>query len=189
MEDGTACERGADIEEDARSVSQDGGYIREHLLGHGIVRVDVEHIDSAVLAAKQIDPCGGQAAGEIETGAPGIIFPPGSGTIRESRGNAQQNEKDMPGKGVDGEGEIPVVHAAGVKKGKDAAQHAEIHQKGSENLPEAPAADPGKEQTDVHGDAAELEGKIPPVVAAAVGQEGQGVLLPQLRRQHQDTGY
>ena len=95
----------------------------------------------------------------------------------------------MPGKGVDGEGKIPIVQAAGVKEGKDAAQHAEIHEKGGEDLTEAPATGPGQEQADVHGDAAELEGKIPPVVADAADQEGQGVLLPQLRRQHQDTRY
>lgn len=76
MKDSCACDSGADIDEDTRSVSQDGGDLREHLLGHGIVRVDVEHIDGAILVAKQIDPCGDQAAGEIEAGAPGIIFPP-----------------------------------------------------------------------------------------------------------------
>ena len=95
----------------------------------------------------------------------------------------------MPGKGVDREGEISVVHAAGVKEGEDTAQHAEIHQKGGEDLTETPAVDPGQEQTDVHGDAAELEGEIPPVVAAAADREGQGVLLPQLRCQHQYSGY
>ena len=187
MKDSCACDSGADIDEDTRSVSQDGGDLREHLLGHGIVRVDVEHIDGAILVAKQIDPCGDQAAGEIETGAPGIILPRGSAAVRESRGKTQEDKKDMPGKGVDGEGKIPIVHAAGVKEGKDAAQHAEIHEKGGEDLTEAPATDPGQEQADVHGDATELEGKIPPVVLSAAKLKGQCQLLPDLASQHEKS--
>ena len=93
----------------------------------------------------------------------------------------------MPGKGVDGEGKIPIVHAAGVKEGKDAAQHAEINEKGGEDLTEAPATDPGQEQADVHGDATELEGKIPPVIRPAAQDEGEDILLPDLTAQHKEA--
>ena len=79
------------------------------------------------------------------------------------------------------------MKAAGVREHGDAAQKGIAHEKGEQDAADGRPAEPGGSEQDVHGDAAELEGKIPPVIRPAAQDEGEDILLPDLTAQHKEA--
>ena len=70
----------------------------------------------------------------------------------------------MPCVGVESQNGNGVVQAACIGEHGDAAQQGVAHEKAQKRAAHAWTADPWQQEQDVHGDAAELERKIPPVV-------------------------
>ena len=75
----------------------------------------------------------------------------------------------MPEMGVDRERRISVLHSACIRERGDAAQQAVAHEKGEKHKADLLAAQPRVSKQDIHGDAAQLERKIPEVVMSAGG--------------------
>jgi len=93
----------------------------------------------------------------------------------------------VPQVGVDSEWGVSVVQPACVRKHGDPAEQGVAHEEGEQSPADPGTAEPGISGKDVHGDAAELKGKIPPVVCAASQREGERVLFPDLAAQHEET--
>ena len=88
---------------------------------------------------------------------------------------------------MEGQGEIAVVHAAGIKECKDTAQKTEVHEESEKNAAYSRRIAPGEDQADIHGDAAQLEWKIPPVIGSLIHNISKTVLFPDLADKHQKT--
>ena len=78
-----------------------------------------------------------------------------------------------------GQGDIGVHQPAGLRQGQKAPQKAEILEKGAGDLP-SPLRQERQQQAEVHGDAAELKGEIPPVVDAGMHHQGEKELFVDL---------
>lgn len=100
---------------------------------------------------------------------------------------ADADQQDMPQVRVDRKRKIWVMQAAGIGKDRDAAQESIAHEKYEERLPDAPFLQPGVCQEDVHGDAAQLKWKIPPVILTAADVKCQSQLFPYFADKHQDS--
>lgn len=92
----------------------------------------------------------------------------------------------MPEVGMDREGRERVVHPRRVQKDKNSAKERKIHQKRIEDPLDMTSAEKWKEDQEVHGDRAELERKIPPVVRTAIYAESKHILFPQFAESHED---
>ncbi len=93
----------------------------------------------------------------------------------------------MPGEGMDSERNISIVHSTGVKECKNAAEKTEIHKEGQQAAPDFQAVHEGQRRTYIHGDAAQLKRKVPPVIVSVVQMEGQSPLLPELTENENDA--
>lgn len=62
---------GSDIDKNGGKIAGSGGNIPEDNLLHGIVGVDIEHVDCAVFIQRHVNAGGDQAAGQVKHGAPG----------------------------------------------------------------------------------------------------------------------
>lgn len=107
--------------------------------------------------------------------------------VGKAGGQAYGYKQNVPQVGVDRQDGGFVVEAACVGENGDAAEEAVVHQEGEQGLAGAGGAEPGEDQEDVHGDAAELEGEIPPLVDAVVLTEGEIPLLPELTARHEEA--
>ena len=132
-------------------------------------------------------PAGAQAGSPADTQVRAQAGARGAPPEGKASGKPNAYQQEMPGEGVYGEGGVAVMHAAGVAEGKYPAQQAEIHEESAEGVLQAAGAKPGQDEADIHGHAAQLERKIPPVVAAAIQKERYAPLLPQLAGGHQDA--
>lgn len=158
-------------------------------LRHLVSGVDVEHIDGGMGADQTVKEGGCSAEKQVEergirkrskAAALAGLLTEGD-ACQESHGNLQ----DMPQIGVDGQGQHRVMQAAGICKDGNAAEGAVAHQKGKEGLAQPSFFRVRKKEEDIHGHGAELKGKKPPVIAAAVYAKGQIKLLPDLACCHQ----
>lgn len=93
----------------------------------------------------------------------------------------------MPCKGMDGQREIAVIHTGGIQECEDAAEKTEIHEKSKQDAAYFCRSAPWKNQADIHGDAAQLEGEIPPVVGSVMDQISKAELFPYFAYKHQET--
>ena len=163
----------------------------EYDLLHLIVRIDVEHIYFSEAVEGQIEPFCRCTAEKIQPcaackGTQGI-FVSKETKIDKTADDPQQDQKTVPYIGVYGQRSVRVVKAAGVREHGDAAQKGIAHEKGEQDAADERSAEPGVSEQDVHGDAAELEGKIPPVIRPAAQDEGEDILLPDLTAQHKEA--
>ena len=79
------------------------------------------------------------------------------------------------------------MEAACVGEYGDSPEEAVVHQEGEQGLAGAGGFEPGEDQEDVHGYAAELKGEMPPLVDAVVLAEGEVPLFPELAGRHEDA--
>lgn len=79
-----------------------------------------------------------------------------------------------------------IVKAGGVGEHGDAAQKSVAHEKGEQSLFQRCPVKPGIYKQDIHGDAAQLEREVPPVVLPAAQDESEGELLPDLAGEHEE---
>lgn len=93
----------------------------------------------------------------------------------------------MPQIGVQGKGRQGVMQPARVCEHGDPSEKGIAHEKSQEHMPDSFPADPGIDKENVHGNAAELKGEIPPVVLSAAKLKGQCQLLPDLASQHEKS--
>lgn len=77
------------------------------------------------------------------------------------------------------------MHAAGVEKSKNSAKKSKICQKGSQQTGQADIFDPGKNQTDIHRDTAELKRKVPPVIGTVTQDKSEYILFPDFGCRHE----
>ena len=159
---------------------------------HFVVGVDVEHVDGAPMVQKLVEENGCCAAGEVQYGAVSeMLAGQGRGAeffdVGEAGGQAYGYEQDVPQVGVDRQEWGFIVQAACVGKNGDAAEEAVVHQEREQSLAGAGGAEPGEDQEDVHGYAAELEWEIPPLVDTVVLAEGEVPLFPELAGRHEDA--
>ena len=107
--------------------------------------------------------------------------------VYESGQDTDQDQQDMPQVGVDGQRGQRVVETAGVCEDGDASQERVGHKECEQDPPGAFPAEPRVKEKEIHGDAAELEREIPPVVTASAEYECQGELFPYLADGHDDS--
>lgn len=163
----------------------------EDNLRHLVSGVDIEHINGGMGTDQTVDEGGCGAEKQVEKrgirkrskAAALAGFLTEGDACQEPYGNLQ----DMPQIGVDGQGYHRIVQTAGICKNGDAAEGAVAHQKGKEGLAQPSFFCVRKKEEDIHGHGAELKGKIPPVIAAAVYGKGQIKLFPDLACRHQKT--
>lgn len=71
----------------------------------------------------------------------------------------------------------------------NAAQQTIGHKECQQSKPGSSFANPWINQKYIHGDAAELEWKIPPDITAAADGKSKGKLFPYLAAEHKHTAY
>ena len=170
----------ADIGQNTPGIPNGFRNLTEYFLCHIVVRTDVEHINGTVLVEEEVQACGDQAAGQIADGgaqvaAGVVVFLPDI-----SGGETNPDQAEMPGKRMDGQRCVPIVHSAGVEEGEDPAQQTEIHKEREKRPVDPQGSDPGEDKADIHGYAAQLEGEVPPVVDAVIQYKSNTPLFPNL---------
>lgn len=163
----------------------------EYDLLHLIIRIDIEHVDFSEAVEGQVEPFRRCAADEIQPcaackGAQGI-FVSKETKIDKTTADPDENQQTVPQIGVCGQRGISVMETAGVRKHGDPAQKCIAHEKCEQGAADPRAAEPGIGDQDIHGNAAELEREIPPVIRSAAQDKGEHVLLPDLAAQHEKT--
>ena len=93
----------------------------------------------------------------------------------------------MPQVGVYSECGERIMQSACVSKHDNPSQQTVAHEECENSKAGVFVPQPRICEENIHGNAAELERKIPPVVAPASKGECQGKLLPYLAGQHDDT--
>ena len=96
----------------------------------------------------------------------------------------------MPEKAVQGKREVGPEEAVRDKQCHDAAKEGEVLEERGDSVLEmaaCAAADKRVKQAHVHGDAAQLEGKIPPVVTVLVDDKVKKSLFVQFAKQQKKT--
>ena len=73
---------------------------------------------------------------------------------------------------------IAIVQAACIKECKNSREKSEIHKKSKENSADFFRRNGGQKQADIHGDTAELERKVPPIILSAAQRVSKTPLLP-----------
>ena len=81
---------------------------------------------------------------------------------------ADKKEKKMPEEAVKRQRPVGIHEARRIRQGKDGAQDAEILKKGRQDGSSLRLLYQREGQAKVHGDAAKLEGKVPPVIVKPV---------------------
>ena len=76
------------------------------------------------------------------------------------------------------------MQTGGIGEDGNSAKQAVAHKKHKKSFLRAAAAQPRISKQDVHWNAAELEWKIPPDIAASADGEGKGKLFPYLAAEH-----
>ena len=171
MENGSSQDDGEDVEQISRKRTCGQGDLVENNLPIGIIRADIEHIRIPIRVGQHVDSCGNDAAEQKERQggeepAPAFSAEPPNGTEKN-----QENEHKMPEKAVEGQSPVGMHQAAGFCQGHHSAQEAVVLQKGIESAGDSSVPgglEQGEKQAQIHGDAAELERKIPPVIVSSV---------------------
>ena len=114
-------------------ISENPCDITEYDLPHEVIGADVEHVDLAVRMECKIERGCSQAAGEKQTGAFGESAEGMVGSPAQPCIDSDDDQKDMPGEGVNRKRAVAVVHSRCVEEGEDAAKQSEIHQKGKQD--------------------------------------------------------
>lgn len=70
------------------------------------------------------------------------------------------------------------MHTCRIQECEDAAKKTEVHEEGKQDASYSRGSAPRKDQADIHGDTAQLEGEIPPVVGSVVYYKSETVLFP-----------
>ena len=109
--------------------------------------------------------------------------------IYSAGGDPCYDEKDMPDIGKSGERGKRIVQAGGICKDGCPAKRTITHEECKQRLPGKRPAQPWVYQEQVHGNAAELEREIPPVILAAAQDKSQRELFPYLAAEHEDAAY
>lgn len=164
-----AQDHGCQVQKISGGRTDGEGYLVEDNLPVWIIGTDIKHICVAVRMGSNIDERGHAHAGQ-EQGKHGCKIA-GSPASQAGHGAVQsdENEHEMPQKPMEGQKQIGVHETAGFRQGHDAAQKGKILHEGAYaffRTAMAGMSEQGKNQAQIHGHAAELEGKIPPVVLA-----------------------
>lgn len=159
---------GGQIDQDSPAVPKQICYLPEHPLLHGGVGADVKHVDGSQRMKENIAGCGDETASKIEQGAVFEFFPCIFDFVGQPCRQSHNNQENMPCIGVKGQWRITVVHAAGIKKGKNTAEQAVIHKKGQTGIPVSDRRKKGQQKAEIHGKAAKLKRKIPPIIGTVI---------------------
>ncbi len=186
VQEESACQDSQEVEHDAHRVAKPVRDDRYDSLGHFIVRADIKHIDICDPADGQIQNFGQEAENTKKKSGHAKPSPCVVCDSRQTTDKSDADEGDMPEIGMNGQGRDRIVHACRVQKDEDSAQERKIHQKRIEDSLDMTSAEKWKEDQKVHGDRAELERKIPPVVRTAIYTESNHILFPQFAESHED---
>lgn len=120
---------GYDIKKNSPGISENIGNVSKDFLLHLIVRINIEEVYDAKWIKDLVQKGSNPAADQIEActvhESPARMI----GAWIQTTVDAKKDQYDMPGIGVEGQGKISMVHAAGVKKGADTAKHTKAHWK------------------------------------------------------------
>ena len=150
---------------------------------------DIEHVDGSEPVKHHIQYSCDDTRASIKGRTSCIAFPGIVAFKRKPCSQAKQDEQNVPGKGVDGKRLIGVVEPACVKEGEDASEHAEVHKERKQYLTQSDRLCPWQYEADVHRYAAQLEGKVPPVVVPVIHDKGQAELFPDFADRHCEPAY
>ena len=193
----------ADVEKDHSKVAEQRNQIIKYDLFHSVCRIDIKHVDDSEAAANVVDPGCNGAAGQIEKGGAfkilrvwrnrrlllinirkgGVSFQ----FISESSQDPDPDQKHMPRIRMKCQCGDRVMEPAGIRKDGYPSQQSEGHEEGQEGTAQKGAFRIRKNQQNIHGNTAELERKISPVIGAMIQKKGQTGLLPNLGKKHQHT--
>ncbi|GAA0243764.1 hypothetical protein GCM10008922_01170 [Faecalicatena contorta] len=79
------------------------------------------------------------------------------------------------------------MEAACVSEYGDPSEEAVVHQEGKQGLAETGGFEPGDDQKEVHGYAAQLKWEVPPLIDAVIETEGEIPLFPELTGRHKEA--
>ena len=79
------------------------------------------------------------------------------------------------------------MEAACVGEYGDSPEEAVVHQEGKQGLAETGGFEPGDDQKEVHGYAAQLKWEVPPLIDAVIETEGEIPLFPELTGRHKEA--
>lgn len=156
-------------------------------LFHRIVRTDIEHIDEAFRMEKKVQAGGSSGQQKKKNCRKKEVLWTTAVSLRKYQKESQKDQKEMPEVAVQGKKRQGIVHTAGICKGKEPSEKSEVCQKICQK--QADFLVFFRKQTikgqQIHRHAAELEGKIPPVIGTAVA-DIQKDLFSSLRERQQD---
>lgn len=155
-------------------------------LGTGIVRGNVEHINICVRTGDPVNAEGDQTAGQKEGKGTKKAFSRPVCLFGPKTEDSGKNQKKMPEKTMQCEGNIGMHQSAGFYKCHDTAQKSKILDKRTGNLPVRWFQE-GQDQTEIHGNAAKLKGKIPPVIGTGMDHHSEEQLLVQFAGSQKKT--
>lgn len=134
MDTGGAKNTAADVEENPRNISNVPCDCGKDFLGHGIMGIDIEHVDGAVSIQENIQEDGNAAADKVEDTAADITAQGGGRRDQNCCGKSKDKQPDMPEIRMDGQREVVVMHSAGVKEGKDSPKESVIYEKSGKGM-------------------------------------------------------
>ena len=150
----------------------------EQHLSHRIIGRYIEHI--RLTFRKKVDGRGCETEDEKQgerrqKAAAGFAGQPGGGAVA-----GDENQEDMPSQPVEGQSPIGMHKTGGLCKGHDSPEETEGLKVDCRGRPESFLWKKGKQKAQVHGSAAQLKGKIPPIIAALIYDPVQEQLLVDL---------
>ena len=168
MSQAASCKDRGQIDKDSGKDPQSFGDLAENGLHRRMVGRNIEHIGVGLGPGGCIDRKGGGAAGKKEGK---LLSPAGTAPVGQAGDRAEGSDKkqqEMPDKAVERQRPVGIHEARRIRQGKDGAQDAEILKKGRQNGSSLRRLYPREGQAEVHGDAAKLEGKVPPVIVKPI---------------------
>ncbi len=149
---------------------------------------DIKHISGSVSRREQVDD-GGDAAAECKERERAQISL--SAVIRKTRSMTEkpdENQQNMPAVSVQSQRPVDMGKTLRDCQGGDAAHDVKVSHEGADYAPEPAAAERVLDQAQVHGHAAQLKGKIPPVVSSMVYENDQKNLFIKFAKGESQTG-
>lgn len=147
MKESGAKDGGKDVDQDACHIAGKLCDSSENFLGHGIIRADIKHVDRAKRVKKYVKAGGQTTAVQIEKCGSYPTFFGVIGYFAQSSCEAEDDQQNMPCKGVDSKRKKRIVHSAGVKKCEDSSQKTIIHEKCKDHVLVFLRVNPGNDQT------------------------------------------
>lgn len=132
----------------------------------GISGTDEEHVHvfSQPQLHKAVQSEGHTAQHQEGKGCRRVILFPCSAPLGHTKEQAHKHQQHMPYAGVNGQKQMPMEQSGRLRKGNGAAQQIVQHHKAAHSPLESAGIQKGNKQAHVHGNAAELEGKLAPVI-------------------------